>query len=131
LLDRTIPFYGSRASKHSDNYSRNIHIADPLEPFPVDTPDPREPNMKRSTTILATTGLILGGAATIQALDSGDAGRAAPVVAERSEPVQPSVSTLECQYPAGSAANISRVVATAWSELPPLTSSVANAISPR
>jgi hypothetical protein len=88
--------------------------------------------MKRSTTILATAGLILGGATAIQVLDSGDAGTAAPVMEEHTGRVELSVSSSECtQYPAGSAANISRVTATAWSELPPRTSSVANAISPR
>ncbi len=87
--------------------------------------------MKRSTTILATAGLILGGAAAIQVLDGGDAGTATPVVEPHGR-IELTVSDIKCiQYPAGNAANISRVTATALSELPPFTSNVANAISPR
>lgn len=82
--------------------------------------------MKRSTLVLATAGMILTGAAAVQVLGGGDAAAAAEGIT-----LQPDSTLRVTQYPDGSAANISRVTATALSELPPFTSSVAKAISPR
>ncbi len=106
--------------------------------------------MKLSTTVLATAGLLLGGTLAVELLGGSEstaapAGRRAQL--HRGRPGSPGRGTdpavrlgggrrphpgpLSAQYSGGNAANMSLVTATALSELPPLTSNVANAMSPR